>query len=163
MEGVSCRRKIGEAREMATWTDVARAMKALPAITSGRDDREWRVKDKLLAWERPLRPADRAALGASAPSGPILAVHVPLDAKEMLLTSRPEVYFTTPHFDGWPAILIRLGAIPAAELREILRQAWYERAPKRLVAEQVASASARPTRAPRRPKATGPVKRRSRR
>lgn len=148
---------------MATWTDVARAMRALPAVTSRPDRREWRVKDKLLAWERPLRPADRAALGASAPAGAILGVHVPLDAKEMLLASRPEVYFTTPHFDGWPAILIRLGAIPAAELGEILRQAWCERAPKKLVAEQAAQPSARPTRAPKRPKATGPVKRRSRR
>jgi hypothetical protein len=148
---------------MATWTDVARAMRALAAITSRRDRREWRVKDKLLAWERPLRPADRAALGASAPDGPILAVHVPLDAKEMLLTSQPEVYFTTPHFDGWPAILIRLGAISAAELGEILRQAWCERAPKKLVAAQSGPPSGRPTGAPRRPKATGPVRRRSRR
>jgi hypothetical protein len=113
---------------MATWTDVAHALRALPGVTVRPDRREWRVKDKLLAWERPLRPADRAALGAGAPAGPILAVHVPLDAKEMLLTSQPEVYFTTPHFDGWPAILIRLGAIPAAELGALLRQAWCERA-----------------------------------
>jgi hypothetical protein len=119
---------------MATWTDVSRLMKALPAIVRSPGRREWRVTDKLLAWERPLRQADRAALGASAPTGPILAVHVPLDGKEMLLASRPEVYFTTPHFDGWPAILIRLPAIPDEELRELLRQAWLERAPRKLVA-----------------------------
>jgi hypothetical protein len=53
----------------------------------------------------------------------------------MLLASRPKVYFTTPHFDGWPAVLIRLPAIPAKELREILHQSWRERAPKKLVAE----------------------------
>lgn len=127
---------MGEARGMATWSDVARAVRGLPAVTRSGERREWRVKDKLLAWERPLRAADRAALGAGAPEGPILAVHVPLEAKEMLLMSRPEVYFTTPHFDGWPAILIRLGAIPAAELGEVLRQAWFERAPKKLVAER---------------------------
>jgi hypothetical protein len=119
---------------MATWTDVSRLMKALPAIVRRPGRREWRVKDKLLAWERPLRRADRAALGASAPTGPILAVHAPLEAKEMLLESRPEVYFTTPHFDGWPSILVRLPAIPVEELRELLRQAWLERAPKKLVA-----------------------------
>jgi hypothetical protein len=105
---------------MATWTDVARAVKALPSVVATPGKREWRVKDKLLAWERPLRAADKAALGAAAPSGPILGVHVPLDVKEMLLASRPAVYFTTPHFDGWPAILIRLPKIRAAELRELL-------------------------------------------
>ena len=120
---------------MATWLDVSRLLKALPAVVSSPSRREWRVKDKLLAWERPLRPTDRTALGPSAPTGPILAIHVPLDVKEMLLASRPEVYFTTPHFDGWPAILIRLPAMPAKELREILHQAWLERAPKKLAAE----------------------------
>ena len=110
-------------------------MKALPAVVMSPGRREWRVKDKLLAWERPLRQADRAALGPSAPTGPILAIHAPLDVKEMLIASHPEVYFTTPHFDGWPAVLIRLPAIPAKELREILRQSWLERAPKKLAAE----------------------------
>ena len=110
-------------------------MKALPAVVMSPGRREWRVKDKLLAWERPLRQTDRAALGPSAQTGPILAIHAPLDVKEMLLASCPEVYFTTPHFDGWPAVLIRLPAIPAKELREILRQSWLERAPKKLAAE----------------------------
>jgi hypothetical protein len=120
---------------MASWTDVVRALRPLPAIASPPGRREWRVKDKLLAWERPLRPADRAALGTSAPAGPILAVHVPLEVKEMLLAARPRVFFTTPHFDGWPAILIRLPVIPAPELRAFLRQAWLERAPKKIVVE----------------------------
>ena len=120
---------------MATWTDVSRLMQGLPAIVRSPGRREWRVKDKLLAWERPLRPADRKALGASAPTGPILAVHTPLDVKEILLAARPEVFFTTPHFDGWPAILIRLPAIPVRELRERLRRSWLERAPKKIVAE----------------------------
>jgi hypothetical protein len=120
---------------MATWTDVARVLAALPAVEPTPGRREWKVNKKLLAWERPLRAADREALGGAAPSGPILAVYAPLDAKEMLLASRPAVYFTTPHFDGWPAILIRLPAIAVRELRELLRQAWIDRAPKKLVAE----------------------------
>jgi hypothetical protein len=120
---------------MATWTDVSRLMNALPAIERLPGRREWRLRNKLLAWERPLRPADRAALGASAPTGAILAIHVPTDVKAMLIASRPEVYFTTPHFDGWPAILVRLPVIPVQELRGLLHQAWRERAPKKLVAE----------------------------
>ena len=119
---------------MANWTDVSRLTKTLPGLTrTGR--REWRVRGKLVAWERPLRRADHEALGADAPSGPILAFYAPLDIKEVLLAARPEVYFTTPHFDGWPAILVRLPAIPVRELRERLRRSWLARAPKKLVAE----------------------------
>ena len=120
---------------MATWTDVSRLMKGLPAVERAPGKREWRVGKKLLAWERPLRPADRKALGADAPSGPILGVHVPLEGKQLLLASQPEVYFTTPHFDGWPAILIRLPVIPVDELRELLQQSWLARAPKKLAAQ----------------------------
>ena len=123
---------------MATWLDVTRALAAFPGITARPGKREWRVNDKLVAWERPLRATDKAALGAAAPPDPILAVWVPLDAKEMLLASRPEVYFTTPHFNGYPAILIRLPKIPARELRELLRQAWFDRAPRKLVAAHAA-------------------------
>ena len=120
---------------MSNWTDVARLMKGLPGVVRRPGRREWRVQDKLVAWERPLRRADVAALGAEAPTGPILAVYAPLDIKEVLLAARPEVYFTTPHFDGWPAILIRLPVIRVNELRERLRRAWLARAPKKLVAE----------------------------
>jgi hypothetical protein len=120
---------------MATWTDVTRVMKALPAVVRTRGKREWRVGKKLLAWERPLRAADRKALGAEAPSGAILGVHIPLDGKALLLASQPEVYFTTPHFDGWPAVLVRLPKIPADELSELLQQSWLARAPKKLAAQ----------------------------
>jgi hypothetical protein len=120
---------------VANWLDVSRVMKALPTVVRSPGRREWRVKNKLLAWERPLRQADLAALGPSAPTGPILAIHAPLDVKEMLLASCPNVYFTTPHFHGWPAVLIRLPAISANELRAILQRSWLERAPKKLVTE----------------------------
>ena len=120
---------------MATWTDVTRVMKSLPAVVRTPGKREWRVGKNLLAWERPLRPADRKALGADAPSGSILGVHIPLEGKTLLLASQPEVYFTTPHFDGWPAILVRLSAIPVDELHELLQQSWLARAPKKLVAQ----------------------------
>jgi hypothetical protein len=119
---------------MATWEDVRRLALALPE-TAGRDDSlQWRVKDKLIAWERPLRKADLEALGDAAPDGPILGARVPdLGAKEALLADDPEVYFTTPHFDGYPAILVRLDRIADPELEELLVEAWLAQAPKRLV------------------------------
>jgi hypothetical protein len=98
----------------------------------------WRVRDKLFVWERPLRPADLRALGADAPPGPILGARVEhLGAKEALLADDPDVFFTTPHFDGYPAVLVRLEQIDALELEELIVEAWLARAPKRLADEYV--------------------------
>ena len=91
------------------------------------------VKDKLFVWERPLRRSDLQALGDAAPEGPILAARVEhLGAKEALLADDSGVFFTTPHFDGYPAILVKLDAICAEDLEETIVEAWLARAPKRL-------------------------------
>src|SRR3954465_15769441 len=98
-----------------------------------RDMRQWRVEDKLFVWERPLRRGDLEALGADAPDGPILGARVEhLVAKEELLADDPDVYFTPPHFDGYPAVLVRLDRIGLDDLRELIVEAWLCRAPKRL-------------------------------
>jgi len=55
--------------------------------------------------------------------------------KEMLLASDPEMFFTEPHYNGFPAILIRLEAIGADELEELLTDAWRCQAPRSLVRE----------------------------
>ena len=120
---------------MATWDDVRRIALELPETSEGvaRDLRTWRVKDKGFVWERPLRRADREALGDAAPEGPILAARVEhLVAKEALLADDPSVFFTTPHFDGYPAVLVRLERIGLEDLREVIVEAWLARAPKRL-------------------------------
>jgi hypothetical protein len=84
-------------------------------------------------WERPLRRADLEALGEDAPDGPILGARVEhLGAKEALLADDPSVYFTTPHFDGYPAILVRLDRIGLEDLDELIVEAWLARAPRRL-------------------------------
>ena len=98
-----------------------------------RDLRQWRVKDKGFVWERPLRRADHEALGDGAPQGPILGARVEhLMAKEALLADDPDVYFTTPHFDGYPAILVQLDNIAVDDLQELIVEAWLVRAPQRL-------------------------------
>lgn len=55
--------------------------------------------------------------------------------KEALLSDDPDVFFTTPHFDGYAIVLIRLEEIPVPELEEMIIEAWLDRAPKRLVTE----------------------------
>jgi hypothetical protein len=120
---------------MATWQDVRRLALGLPE-TDERESRglaQWRVREKLFVWERPLRSSDLRALGPDAPEGPILGARVEhLIAKEALLADDPSVYFTTPHFDGYPAVLARLDAVSEDQLKELVVEAWLCRAPKRL-------------------------------
>src|SRR5664279_6463475 len=99
---------------MASWEDVARISLALAETSErvSREKRQWRVKDKLFVWERPLRAKEIEELGEAAPDGPILGARVEhLGAKEALLADDPQLFFTTPHFDGYPAILVRLERI----------------------------------------------------
>jgi hypothetical protein len=123
---------------VADWDDVRRIALAMPEATErvSRDNAQWRVKDKLFVWERPLRKSDLAELGDSAPTGPILGARVEHSvAKEALLADDPGVFFTTPHFDGYPAVLVRLDQIGVEDLEEVIVEAWLVRAPKRLAEE----------------------------
>jgi hypothetical protein len=123
---------------VAGWDDVRRIALALPESEEreSRGLRQWRVRDKLFVWERPLRRADLEALGPEAPGGPILGARVEhLVAKEALLADDPGVFFTTPHFDGYPAVLVRLDEIDLGDLHEVIVEAWLNRAPKRLARE----------------------------
>jgi hypothetical protein len=94
------------------------------------------------SWERPLRSADKEAPGARAPTGPLLGAYVEdLGAKEALLSDNSTVYVTTPHFDGYPIVLVRLHLIEPDELEELITEAWVARAPKRLREQYLRSAS----------------------
>lgn len=125
---------------MASWEHVRRIALALPESSeqSSRGRSSWRVRDKLFVWERPLRAGEVQALGEAAPDGPILAARVEhLGAKEALLADDPRVFFTTPHFDGYAAVLVRLERIAREELTELIVEAWLSRAPKRLAAQYI--------------------------
>ena len=129
---------------MAGWDDVRRIALGLPETSEGesRGLASWRVRDKTFVWERPLRATDLRALGGDAPDGPILGARVEhLVAKEALLADDPGVFFTTPHFDGYPAVLVRLEAIGLEDLDEVIVEAWLARAPERLVREYLEGGS----------------------
>src|ERR1700685_843509 len=109
---------------MATWDDVARIALARPEVSEEAwgqgGGRAWKVNKKGFVWERPLRKNDLAALGKAAPKGPILGVRTAdLEMKEALLASDADVFFTTPHFDGYPAVLVRLAKIRVSDLRDV--------------------------------------------
>ena len=123
---------------VSTWDDVARICLTLPGAGErvSRGSRQWEVGRRAFAWERPLRRKDLAELGDAAPTGPVLAAWVPDEgAKAALVAEEPCVYFTTSHFDGYPAVLCRLDRLDSQALTELLTEAWACRAPRRLLAE----------------------------
>jgi hypothetical protein len=128
-------------QEVATWDDVARIIGGL-SLTAEPSPHDWRVGKKLIAWERPLRKSDREALaaqGAQPPEGDILGVRVSDEGvKFALIADEPRVYFTTPHFDGYPAVLVKLAEIEPGDLEELITEAWLTQAPRKLVEEFLA-------------------------
>lgn len=122
---------------MATQEDVRRIALSLPETVESEDRFAFSVrnkgKDKNIAWvwlER-LEPKK-----ARIPNPTVLAVRVANAAeKEELLASDPVKFFTEPHYNGFPAVLVRLAEVDQAELRELLVEAWRCQAPKALVKE----------------------------
>ena len=123
---------------VAAWQDVRERALALPQTSerSSRGNCQWRVREKLFVWERPLRAREVQELGAVAPQGPVLGARVEnLIVKQALLACEPELFFTSSHFDGVAAVLVRLERIGARELDEVVLEAWLARAPPRLAGE----------------------------
>jgi hypothetical protein len=120
---------------MADFEEVRRIAMSLPEAEErlSRGRLQWLVGGKLFVWERPLRPKEVEQLGGEAPGGPILGVRVEhLLAKEAMLADEPGVFFTTPHFEGHPSVLVRLEEIGAKDLEEVVTEAWFARAPPKL-------------------------------
>lgn len=122
---------------MATQNDVRKIALALPGTRETPGHFAFEVpsgsKYKGYAWVWMQRAAPRKP---RVPCADVLAVRVAdLDAKEILLMADPRKFFTEPHYDGFPAVLVRLKEIGRTELRELLAQAWGTQAPKRRTAK----------------------------
>jgi hypothetical protein len=122
---------------MATLDDVARIALELPEVVEAeaRMGRTWSVRGKTFAWERPFSKADLRRFGAArVPAAPILAVRVDdLGEKEAVLAAGHKGLFTIPHFDGYAAVLVELGAVGKRALREAIVDGWAACAPEALV------------------------------
>jgi hypothetical protein len=122
---------------MATLDDVRRIAMEFPRVfekSAWHGGASWRTNAGMLAWERPPGRHDLeqlSALGGQWPEGVIIGIRVDGEqAKAAVLETYPDVFFTIPHLDGYPAVLTRLDVIDEQLLREMLTDAWLLRAPK---------------------------------
>jgi hypothetical protein len=120
---------------MADQSDVRRIALSLPGTSEAADRFAFSVrngaKEKGFAWawhERVVPKKPRVA------RPDVLAVRVASQQqeKEMLLAADEEKFFTEPHYNGFPAVLVRLPAIEAGELAELIMDAWRCQAPRAL-------------------------------
>jgi hypothetical protein len=122
---------------VARQSDVRRIALSLPDTLEAEDGFGFSVrngaKEKGFAWVWKERVDPKRARVAQPK---VLVVRVANGAeKEALIASDPEKFFTEPHYNGFPAVLVRLPAIGVKELRELLTDAWRAQAPKALVRE----------------------------
>jgi hypothetical protein len=109
---------------MVTEDDVRRVALSLPATSEkpSYGTPGFRVKDKLFARIRE--------------EGDVLVVWVADEGeKQGLVSSEPTKFFTTPHYDGHPIVLVRFDGVDIEELRELLTDSWRLRAPKKVLTQ----------------------------
>jgi hypothetical protein len=122
---------------MATQADVRRVALALPETSEGDDRFSFSVlnkgKSKGIAWVW-LERVEEAK--ARVPQPGVLAIRVANESeKQTLIAADPDKFFTEPHYNGFPAVLVRLAKIGVDELAELITDAWRIQAPKALVKE----------------------------
>ena len=123
---------------MATMADLDELALAMPQATKevSEDGRpSYSVHGKMFCFHRSRRP-DAVDPQTGERMHDVLMFRVAdLGVKDLLLADERGLFFTTPHFDGYPAVLMRipdLGRIDREELRELVAEAWLTRAQKRV-------------------------------
>jgi hypothetical protein len=119
--------------------DVHRIALALPHVIQDGTKLRYLVEGgKAFAWTWKKRVHEKRARVEQLD---VFAVRVADEEEKLvLIASDPGKFFTEPHYNGYPAVLVRLDAIDGEELAELLTDAWRNAAPRRLVAELDAGA-----------------------
>jgi hypothetical protein len=106
---------------VASWADVVEIGQSLPEVEVGT------------SYGTPgLKVAGKGFCRLRTGPDALVIRVLDMGDREALLQGQPEVFFTTPHYDGSPHVLVRLEAIDREQLRELIEDAWRIRAPKRL-------------------------------
>ncbi len=115
---------------MADADDVRRLALSLPHVAEiDSDGFDFRVGGRGFVWSYPERkPGQRRVIRTD-----IAVLFVGDEAeKQALLLGEPDLFFTTPAYDGWPLVMVRLAAVDAGRLAELITDAWRMRAPDTL-------------------------------
>jgi hypothetical protein len=118
---------------MADAEDVRRIALALPSVVEiDSDGFDFRVADKGFVWSYPERvPGHRRVIRTD-----IAVLFVGDEAeKQALVLGEPDFFFTTPSYDGWPLVMLRLDEVDVERLTELVTDAWRMRAPAYLLAD----------------------------
>ena len=123
---------------MATQADVRRIALSLPEVEEAPNHFAFSVckkgKRKGFVWVWMERVAPKKP---RVPEPSVIAVRVAsLDDKDVLLALDPAKFFTEPHYNGFPAVLVRLPAMTARELKPLITEAWRCQAPRDLDIKQ---------------------------
>jgi hypothetical protein len=115
---------------MADADDVRRLALALPQVVEiDSDGFDFRIADKGFVWSYPERRPGKPRLIRTD----IAVLYVGDEAeKQALLLGEPEVFFTTPAYDGFPLVMLRLEQVDVDRLTELVTDAWHMRAPDAL-------------------------------
>ena len=121
---------------MATQADVRRIALSLPETVEG-DERfafsipnKGKLKGFAWVWMERIEPKKPRVANPA-----VLAIRVANEGqKEALISAEPKKFFTEPHYNGFPAVLVRLAEVNATELRTLLEEGWRCQAPKELLA-----------------------------
>ena len=118
---------------MADADDVRRLALGLPHVVEIESDGfDFRVGDKGFVWSYPERRPGKPRVIRTD----IAVLFVGDEAeKQALLLGEPDLFFTTPGYDGWPLVMLRLPAVDVDRLRELVTDAWRMRAPAEIAAE----------------------------
>jgi hypothetical protein len=132
---------------MATMADLDELALALPQTTKelSEDGRpEYRVHGKLFCCQRGRRKDALDAVTGERLDDVLMFRVADLGVKELMLGDERGLFFTTPHFDGYPAVLLRIPSlvrIDREELHDLVAEAWLTRAQKRLASAWLAEKS----------------------
>ena len=118
---------------MATHEDVRKICSGLPGAAEGEGRFGFGVRGKGFCWTWMERVHSKKA---RVENPGVLAVLTPgLGAKEVLMGAEPAKYAVDPHYDGYPAVLVRLDAVDVGRLEELLTEAWRTKATREGLAQ----------------------------
>lgn len=120
---------------MTTQDDVRRICSKLPGAVEGEERFGFSVENKgkakgfLWSWDERVHPKKARVINDG-----VIAVVVPnLTAKDLIIESNPEWFVEDPHYNGYPAVLVRLSAVPPSDLEDLVIEGWRCKAPRELV------------------------------